>query len=85
MVSTRCGKSSPIMKGVLGIIDAYGSLDSYFRGYVNSTPLHNSRSSMTAAPCVTQLSDMISKNLKARGFTFVGSTICYAFMQAIAI
>ena len=58
------------------------TLDGYFWDFVDGTPLQNRFRSMSKVPANTPLSDRISKDLKKRGFTFVGSTIVYAFMQA---
>ena len=72
-------------RGVLKIQDEFGSLDHYFWRYVDGTPRQNCWKSMQELPAKTELSDLISKDLKRRGFNFVGSTICYAFMQAIGM
>jgi len=61
------------------------SLDTYFWDYVDGEPLQNDRASMADVPATTELSDAMAKDLKKRGFTFVGSTICYAFMQAAGL
>ena len=58
------------------------TFDDYFWGYVDGQPIQNNFTDASRVPANTDLSDMISKDLKKRGFTFVGSTICYAFMQA---
>lgn len=58
------------------------SLDTYFWDYVDGRPIQNNWRQAEDVPANTSLSDAISKDLKKRGFTFVGSTICYAFMQA---
>ena len=60
----------------------FGSFDCYLWRFVNGTPLQNSWKSLSDVPASTQLSDILSKDLKRRGFRFVGSTIMYAFMQA---
>ena len=69
-------------RAVLEVQEKYGSLDGYLWSFVNGTPLVNSWQSMSEIPARTPLSDSISKELKHLGFRFVGSTICYAFMQA---
>jgi DNA-3-methyladenine glycosylase I len=61
---------------------AFGSLDAYLWRYVEGTPKQNKWKSMAEIPAKTKLSEMMSKDLKKRGFNFVGPTICYAFMQA---
>jgi len=70
---------------VLRIKEEFGSLDSYLWRYVDGIPRQNAWKSMADIPVTTELSDMMSKDLKRRGCNFVGSTICYAFMQAIGI
>jgi len=62
-----------------------GSFDSYIWGFVGGSPIRNSWSSLQELPASTQQSDAMSRDLKRRGFTFVGSTICYAFMQAVGM
>lgn len=66
----------------LAIQDEFGSFDAYIWGFVNGKPLVNQPKGLSDLPAKTDLSDRISKDLKKRGFTFVGSTIVYAFMQA---
>ena len=61
------------------------SLDEYFWNYVDGEPIQNRWQSMSQVPGSTEISDAMSKDLKQRGFTFVGSTICYAFMQAAGL
>jgi DNA-3-methyladenine glycosylase I len=61
------------------------TLDSYMWNYVEGEPLQNNRASIDQVPGNTPLSDAMAKDLKKRGFTFVGSTICYAFMQAAGL
>lgn len=58
------------------------SLGDYLWNYVDGEPIQNNWASKEQVPGNTELSDAMSKDLKKRGFTFVGSTICYAFMQA---
>jgi DNA-3-methyladenine glycosylase I len=72
-------------RGVLEIREQHGSLDSYLWGYVDGTPKQNTWKSMAELPAKTELSEAMSKDLKKRGFNFVGPTICYAFMQAIGM
>jgi len=72
-------------RAVLGIQDAFGSLDFYLWRYVEGVPKQNAWSSMAELPVQTELSDVMSKDLKKRGCGFVGSTICYAFMQAVGM
>ncbi len=70
---------------VLAIQEEFGSFDAFLWRYVDHQPLQNARKSLTELPAKTALSDTISKDLKKQGFNFVGSTICYAFMQAVGM
>ena len=63
----------------------YGSFDSYIWSYVENEPIVNHYATLQEIPVNTTLSDTISKDLKKRGFNFVGSTIIYAFMQSIGM
>ncbi|MCX5895877.1 MAG: DNA-3-methyladenine glycosylase I [Proteobacteria bacterium] len=72
-------------QGVLAIADEFGSFDSFIWRYVDYQSRQNAWRSLAELPARTALSDTISKDLKKRGFNFVGSTICYAFMQAVGI
>ncbi len=72
-------------RGVLSIREEYGTLDSFLWGYVQGLPLQNTWKRMADLPAKTKESDQMSKDLKKRGFSFVGSTICYAFMQAVGM
>jgi len=63
----------------------FGSFDQYIWAFVNHTPIQNHIRNLKDLPAKTELSDLISKDLKKRGFAFVGSTIIYAFMQAIGM
>lgn len=72
-------------RGVLDIQAAFGSLDAYLWRYVDGNPKQNAWRSLAELPAKTDLSDQMSKDLKKRGFNFVGSTICYAFMQAVGM
>ena len=67
------------------VAEEFGSFDSYIWRFVDGTPIVNSVESLDNVPAITELSDKISKDLKKRGFSFVGSTIIYAYMQAIGI
>lgn len=66
----------------LKIKEEFGSFDKYIWQFVSHTPIKNSHSSLSNLPAKTHISDAMSVDLKKRGFKFVGSTICYAFMQA---
>lgn len=63
----------------------FGSFDSYIWAYVDHKPIINHYATLKEIPANTPLSDTISKDLKKRGFNFVGSTIIYAFMQSIGM
>jgi DNA-3-methyladenine glycosylase I len=63
----------------------FGSFGAYLWGFVDGRPLQSARRSLKQVPARTPLSDAISKDLKRRGFRFVGSTIVYAFMQAVGL
>jgi len=60
----------------------FGSFDRYIWGFVGGSPLKNSWGSLAEVPASTPLSEAVSKDLRRRGFKFVGPTICYSFMQA---
>lgn len=72
-------------RGVLAIQKEFGTLDAYLWRYVNGRPVQNDCKSVLDLPARTELADALSRDLKKRGFNFVGSTICYAFMQAVGI
>ena len=72
-------------RAYLDMLDHGETLDDYLWSYVDGVSLQNKRNSMGEIPANTPLSDAMSKDLKKRGFTFVGSTICYAFMQAAGL
>jgi DNA-3-methyladenine glycosylase I len=63
----------------------FGTFDAYLWRFVDRRPVQNRRRTMKDVPARTDLSDAISKDLKRRGFRFVGSTIVYAFMQAVGV
>jgi DNA-3-methyladenine glycosylase I len=66
----------------LEVQDKFGSFDRYIWQFVNGQPIQNAWKTSTQIPTKTTESDALSKDLKDRGFTFVGTTICYAHMQA---
>jgi len=72
-------------RGVLTIIEEFGSLDAFLWRYVDGQPLQNAWTSIAELPARTEKSDLMSKDLKRRGFNFVGPTICYALMQSIGM
>jgi DNA-3-methyladenine glycosylase I len=72
-------------KAFLRVQQEFGSFDRYIWQFVGGKPLVNKRKSLRQVPAKTTESDAMSKDLKRRGFNFVGSTICYAFMQATGL
>jgi DNA-3-methyladenine glycosylase I len=69
----------------LKIKDEFGSFDSYVWQFVGGKPIVNAWKTMSEVPAKTAVSDSVSKDLKKRGFNFVGSTIMYSFMQACGL
>ena len=69
-------------KVFLEVQKEYGSFDKYIWQFVNGKPIVNNWENISELPASTPESDMLSKDLKSRGFKFVGTTICYAFMQS---
>ncbi len=69
-------------RATLAVQKEFGSLDSYLWSLVGGVPLLNDRKTLTDIPAETAVSREMSKDLKRRGFRFVGPTVCYAFMQA---
>lgn len=69
-------------KGFLKIVEEYGSFDKYIWQFTKGVSIDNKLNSLTQMPVKSPESDAMSKALISRGFKFVGSTICYAFMQA---
>jgi DNA-3-methyladenine glycosylase I len=72
-------------RALLKVRDEFGSFDAYIWRFVDNQPVVNAWKTMKEIPAHTPLSDAISKDLRKRGFNFAGSTICYAFMQAVGI
>jgi DNA-3-methyladenine glycosylase I len=72
-------------KAFLAVQREFGSFDAYLWAFVGGAPLVNHRQSVGQIPATTPESDALSRDLSHRGFKFVGSTICYAFMQAIGM
>ncbi|HXI70561.1 MAG TPA: DNA-3-methyladenine glycosylase I [Verrucomicrobiae bacterium] len=72
-------------KAFLKVREEFGSFDKYLWRFVDGNPLINHRKSMKEVPAQTEISDALSKDLLKRGFKFVGSTICYANMQAVGM
>lgn len=72
-------------RGTLEIIEEFGSLDSFLWRYIDGVPIQNNWKTMGEIPPKTAESEAMSKDLKRRGFNFVGPTICYAFMQSVGM
>lgn len=72
-------------RGVLAIQEEFGTLDTFLWRFVDGVPRQNLWRAMEELPTRTTESDAMSRELKRRGFNFVGSTICYAFMQAVGM
>ena len=72
-------------KAFLEVQNEFGSFDRYVWDFVGGQPKLNARRKIADVPARTSESDAMSKALQKRGFTFVGSTICYAFMQAVGM
>lgn len=72
-------------KAYFQVCEEFGSFSNYLWGFVDQKPITNSWKSLEEVPAKTALSDRISKDLKKRGFKFIGSTIIYAFMQAVGM
>jgi DNA-3-methyladenine glycosylase I len=72
-------------RALLAVREQFDSFDAYIWRFVDGRPRVNAWTSMAQIPARTPESDALSKDLKKRGFTFVGSTICYAHMQAIGM
>lgn len=72
-------------RAFLEMQDRHGSFDRWLWGFVDGAPLQNAPRSPRDVPPRTELSDKISKELKREGFRFVGSTIIYAYMQAVGV
>ena len=72
-------------KAFLAVQKEFGSFDKYLWQFVNGKPIVNRRKSLKGVPATTAESDALSKDLLKRNFKFVGSTICYAMMQAVGM
>jgi DNA-3-methyladenine glycosylase I len=72
-------------KAFLNVQNEFGSFDAYIWQFVGSKPLNHKIGAIKDIPATTKESDAMSKDLLKRGFKFVGSTICYAFMQAVGM
>jgi DNA-3-methyladenine glycosylase I len=72
-------------RAFLAVSEEFGSFDKYIWGFVDGRPIQNRLQSIKDAPATSKESDALSKDLKQRGFKFVGSTIMYAHMQAVGM
>ncbi|MCM0083873.1 DNA-3-methyladenine glycosylase I [Geomonas sp. Red32] len=72
-------------RAFLAIREAFGSFDAYLWRFVDGTTVQNAWRTLSEVPASTPLSDVLSRDLKKRGFRFVGSTICYSLMQAVGL
>jgi DNA-3-methyladenine glycosylase I len=81
----KIGSAVQNARAVLEIQREFGSFDRYLWQFVGGKPLVRRRRSVKQVPARTLESDLMSKDLRKRGFTFVGTTICYAFMQAVGL
>ncbi|OHB25342.1 MAG: DNA-3-methyladenine glycosylase [Desulfuromonadaceae bacterium GWB2_53_15] len=72
-------------RAFLAVQEEFGSFDAYLWRFVEGKPIRNAWNSLAQLPASTPVSDAMSRDLKKRGFRFVGSTICYAFMQAVGM
>ena len=81
----KIGSTVTNARAFLAVQREFGSFDAYIWRFVKSGPKQNRWRSLKQMQARTAESDALSKDLKARGFRFVGSTICYAFMQAVGM
>jgi DNA-3-methyladenine glycosylase I len=72
-------------QALLAVVEEFGSFDAYVWGFVAGQPIQNAWTSLSEIPAQTEEAKAMSKDLKRRGFKFVGPTICYAFMQAVGM
>ncbi len=81
----KVGSAIKNARATLAVIEKFGSLDNYLWRFVDGVPLQNNWKTLAEIPARTSESDFMSKDLKKRGFSFVGSTICYALMQSVGM
>lgn len=72
-------------RAFLDLQAAFGSFDAYLWRFVDGAPLQNHWTAMKQVPASSPVSDALSRDLKARGFSFIGTTILYAYMQAVGL
>lgn len=78
-------KLNSIVKNAIAYLEVkkeHGTFDKYIWSFVDDKPIINKFDDISQVPATSEISDIMSKELKKKGFKFVGSTICYAFMQA---
>ena len=87
IVRNRLKVESAVTNGrsFLKVQEEFGSFDAYQWRFVDGRPIRNAWRTMKEVPASTPVSDAMSRDLKRRGFRFVGSTICYAHMQAVGM
>lgn len=87
IVRNRLKVTSAVLnaRAFLAVQEEFGSFDKYIWQFMGGKPRRNAWSSLQQVPARTEESDAMSRDLKKRGFKFVGSTICYAFMQAMGL
>jgi DNA-3-methyladenine glycosylase I len=81
----KLGSTVSNARAFLAVQAEFGSFDTYVWRFVDGRPKHNARRSLAQIPAHTRESDRLSTDLQQRGFRFVGTTICYAFMQAVGM
>ena len=81
----KIGAAIDNARAFIDVANEHGSFDAYLWGFVGGKPVRNRFRSFAEIPATTPLSDLVSKDLKRRGFRFVGSTIIYAFLQAAGV
>ena len=72
-------------RAFIQVVGEFGSFDTFIWSFVGNKPIHNSWKTIGEIPATTPESDRMSRELKKRGFKFIGPTICYAFMQAVGM
>ena len=72
-------------KRFLEVQKEFGSFDKYLWSFVDYKPIINNYKNLASIPTSTQLSDKLSKDLEKRGFSFIGSIICYAYLQSVGV
>lgn len=81
----KIGAAIENARAFLEVQKEFGSFDTYIWGFVGEEPIRNSWKDQAEIPAETELSGKMSRDLKKRGFSFVGPSICYAFMQAVGM